>query len=77
MSRVVAAYVDSPLTVHGTDWPVQMIEISRNEVTWNNFQINRGLWVDPVHLFLSLSSETVFEFRPLPTAVSAVAGNCF
>ena len=43
--------------------------------------VTRHWWgsnrVDPVHLFLSLSSETVFEFRPLPIALSAVAGNCF
>ena len=33
--------------------------------------------VDPVHLFLSLSSETEFRRKPLPIAVSAVAyANC-
>ena len=30
-------------------------------------------YVDPVHLFLSLSLETVFRRKPLPIAVSAVA----
>ena len=29
--------------------------------------------VDPVHLLLSLSLETVFRWKPLPVAVSAVA----
>ena len=29
--------------------------------------------VDPVHLFLSLSLETVFHWKPPPIAVSAVA----
>ena len=31
------------------------------------------LMVDPVHLFLSLSLETVFRQKPLPITVSAVA----
>ena len=29
--------------------------------------------MDPVHLFLSMSLETVFRRKPLPIAVSAVA----
>ena len=29
--------------------------------------------VDPVHLFLSLSLETVFRWKPPPIAISAVA----
>ena len=32
-----------------------------------------SLWVDPVHLFLSLSSESEFRRKPPPIALSAVA----
>ena len=44
---------------------------TRKTHTISKFQFSED--VDPVHLFLSLSSESEFRRKPLPIALSAVA----
>ena len=55
------------------DTPVSNDAIGRLSKLWFSVCSSLVIHVDPVHLFLSLSSETEFCRKPPPIALSAVA----
>ena len=65
-----------PLVAQKECIPVGCVPPAAVAVSWEGVCLN-ACWdthpVDPVHLFLSLSSETEFRWKPLPIALLTVA----